>query len=68
MNGGYDAMLRNFFGVTFEYRVHESLHTKPLAVGEAKAIQTANQKIKWLIGAPTVTISVDGLSGHASVA
>ena len=68
MNGGYDAMLRNFFGVTLEYRVRQSLNAKPLAVGESRAIQTTHQKIKWLVVAPTVSIAADGFSGHASVA
>ena len=68
MNGGYDAMLRNFFVVTLEYRVRRSLNAKPLAVGEARAIQTAHQKIKWLVVAPTVSIAADGSSGHSSAA
>ena len=68
MNGGYDAVLRNYFGVTLEYRVRQSIHAKSLAVGEARAIETAHHKIKWLIVAPTVSIAADGLSGHASVA
>jgi O-acetyl-ADP-ribose deacetylase (regulator of RNase III) len=25
MNGGYDAILRNYFGISLEYRVRESL-------------------------------------------
>ena len=68
MNGGFDAVLRNFFGTTLEYRVRMSLKELPLSVGEARAIQTAHNKIKWLIVAPTVSIAADGLSGHASVA
>lgn len=68
MNGGYDAHLRNYFGVALEYRVRESLKASPLSVGQARAIQTAHSKIKWLIVAPTVSISADGLSGHSSVA
>lgn len=68
MNGGYDAHLRNYFGVTLEYRVRDSISRVPLSVGEARAIQTAHSKVKWLIVAPTVSIAADGLSGHASVA
>ena len=68
MNGGYDARLRNYFGVTLEYRVRESIKAMPLAVGEARAIQTAHSNVKWLIVAPTVSIAADGLSGHSSVA
>ena len=67
MNGGFDAVLRNFFGTTLEYHVRMSLKETPLSVGEARAIQTAHNKIKWLIVAPTVSIAADGLSGHASV-
>ena len=36
MNGGDDAHLRNYFGVTLEYRVRESLKALPLAVGKAE--------------------------------
>ena len=68
MNGGYDAILRNYFGVSLEYRVRESIRAKPISVGEARAIQTTHDRIKWLIVAPTVSIAADGLSGHASVA
>lgn len=68
MNGGFDAVLRNFFGTTLEYRVRMSLKEIPLSVGEARAIQTAHNKINWLIVAPTVSLAADGLSGHASVA
>lgn len=68
MNGGFDAVLRDFFGTTLEYRVRMSIKENPLSVGQAKAIQTTHNKIKWLIVAPTVSIAADGLSGHASVA
>lgn len=68
MNGGYDAVLRRFFGNTLEYRVRMSLKENPIAVGEARAIQTVNQKIKWLIVAPTVRVATDGLGSHSSVA
>ena len=40
-----------------EYRVRMSLKEIPLSVGEARAIQTAHDKIKWLIVAPTVHFS-----------
>ena len=68
MNGGFDAVLRNFFGTTLEYRVRMSLKELLLSIGEARAIQTAHNKINWLIVSPTVSIAADGLSGHASVA
>jgi len=67
MNGGYDAALRRHFGNTLEYRVRMSIKEKPIAVGEARAIQTADEKVMWLIVAPTVSIAADGLSGHESV-
>ena len=49
MNGGYDATLRRHFGNTLEYRVRMSIKEKPIAVGEARAIQTVDPKVKWLI-------------------
>jgi O-acetyl-ADP-ribose deacetylase (regulator of RNase III) len=67
MNGGYDAALRRHFGNTLEYRVRMSIKEKPILVGEARAIQTVDTKVKWLIVAPTVSIAADGLSGHESV-
>ena len=67
MNGGFDAALRRHFGNTLEYRVRMSLKEKPIPVGEARAIQTADPKVKWLIVAPTVNITADGLSGHETV-
>ena len=67
MNGGYDAALRRHFGNTLEYRVRMSIKEKPIPVGEARAIQTVDPKVKWLIIAPTVSIAADGLSGHESV-
>ena len=62
MNGGYDAALRRHFGNTLEYRL-DSIK-KNIPVGEARAIQTVDPKVKWLIVAPTVSIAADGLSGH----
>lgn len=67
MNGGFDAALRRQFGNTLEYRVRMSIKENPIPVGEARAIQTVDPKVKWLIVSPTVSISADGLSGHASV-
>ena len=67
MNGGFDAALRRHFGNTLEYRVRMSIKEKPIPVGEARAIQTVDPKVKWLIVAPTVSIAADGLSGHETV-
>lgn len=67
MNGGYDAALRRRFGNTLEHRVRMSIQEKPIAVGEARAIQTVDRKVKWLIVSPTVSIAANGLSGHESV-
>ena len=44
-----------------------SIKEKPIAVGEARAIQTADEKVRWLIVAPTVSIAAVGLSRHESV-
>lgn len=67
MNGGFDASLRRHFGNTLEYRVRMSIKEKAIPVGEARAIQTVDPKVKWLIVAPTVSIAADGFSGHVSV-
>lgn len=68
MNGGFDAALRQFFGTSLEYRVRMFLKDTPLSVGESATIRTPHDKIKWLIVAPTVNLTTDGLSVHASVA
>lgn len=68
MNGGFDAVLRRHFGTTLEYRVRMSIKEKPIPVGEARAIQTVDARIKWLVVAPTVSIAADGLSGSETVA
>ncbi|MGB2490254.1 MAG: macro domain-containing protein [Candidatus Puniceispirillaceae bacterium] len=68
MNGGFDAALRRFFGITLEYRVRMRIKDNPISVGEAFAIQTVHPRIKWLIVSPTVSIAADGLSGVPSVA
>ena len=67
MNGGYDAALRRYFGTTLEYRVRMSIKERSIPIGEARAIQTVDPKVKWLIVAPTVSMATDGLSGHPSV-
>lgn len=67
MNGGFDAILRNYFGTTLEYRVRMRIKDNPVSVGEAFSIQTVHEKVKWLIVTPTVSISADGLSGYSSV-
>ena len=67
MNGGFDAVLRSFFGTIIEYRVRARLRENPLDVGRACAVPTSHPKINKVIVTPTVSISGSGLSGHASV-
>ena len=65
MNGGYDAVLRRYFGI--EYMVKQYLDKFNLDVGEAIAVKTGHSKVEWLIVTPTVSVTGEGLSGHASV-
>ena len=67
MNGGYDAVLRRFFGVTIEYIVQQYLEKFKIDVGQAIAVKTGHPKVHWLIVTPTVSITGEGLSGHESV-
>ena len=68
MNGGFDAALRRFFGTIIEVRARRFLDEHPLDVGQAAAIKTTHEKIKWLIIAPTVSIKGNGFSGKDTVA
>ena len=67
MNGGYDAVLRRYFGVGIEYIVRQYFDKFNLDVGEAIAVKTGHSKVEWLIVTPTVSVTGDGLSGHATV-
>lgn len=67
MNGGYDAVLRRFFGVTIEYIVQQYLEKFKIDVGQAIAVKTGHPKVHWLIVTPTVSVNGEGLSGHESV-
>ena len=67
MNGGYDAVLRRYFGVGIEYMVRKYFEKFKLDVGEAIAVKTGHSKVEWLIVTPTVSVTGDGLSGHATV-
>ena len=67
MNGGYDAVLRRFFGVTIEYIVQQYLEKFKIDVGQAIAVKTGHPKVNWLIVTPTVSVNGEGLSGHESV-
>ena len=67
MNGGYDAVLRRYFGIGIEYMVHKYLEKFKIDVGQAIAVKTGHPKVDWLIVSPTVSVSGDGLSGHTSV-
>ena len=60
MNGGFDAVLRSFFGTIIEYRVRARLRENPLDVGRACAVPTSHPKINKVIVTPTVSISGSG--------
>ena len=67
MNGGYDAVLRRYFGIGIEYMVQQYLEKFKIDVGQAIAVKTGHPKVDWLIVSPTVSVSSEGLSGHTSV-
>ena len=67
MNGGYDAVLRRYFGVGIEYTVRMYFDKFQLDVGEAIAVKTGHSKVEWLIVTPTVSVTGEGLSGHETV-
>ena len=67
MNGGYDAVLRRYFGVGIEYSVRQYLEQFQIDVGQAIAVKTGHPKVEWLIVSPTVSVTGEGLSGHKSV-
>ena len=67
MNGGYDAVLRRFFGVSIEYLVRQYLEKYKIDVGQAIAVKTGHPKVHWLIVTPTVSVTGEGLSGHESI-
>ena len=67
MNGGYDAVLRRYFGIGIEYMVQQYLEKFKIDVGQAIAVKTGHYKVDWLIVSPSVRVSGEGLSGHTSV-
>ena len=67
MNGGYDAVLRRYFGIAIEYTVQKYLEKFKIDVGQAIAVKTGHPKVNWLIVTPTVSVTGEGLSGHESV-
>ena len=48
MNGGYDAVLRRYFGVGIEYTERQYFDKFKLDVGEAIAVITGHSKVEWL--------------------
>ena len=68
MNGGFDAVLRRFFGTIIEVRARQYLEKHPLDVGQAAAIKTSHKTVRWLIISPTVSIKGNGFSGNDTVA
>ena len=67
MSGGFDGVLRRFFGAAIEVKARSFLDENPLDVGQAVAIRTSHETIKWLILAPTVNFIGNGFSGGATI-
>jgi O-acetyl-ADP-ribose deacetylase (regulator of RNase III) len=57
MDGGIDAVFRRFFGAVVEDRVRAAIGERPegfLPIGASLVVQTWNQRIPYLIVAPTM--------------
>ena len=59
MDGGIDLHYRNFFGRQLQTKLQEQIKLKfngELLVGQATSVETDNDKIKFLIAAPTMRL------------
>jgi len=59
MDGGIDAAYRAFFGAQIEIKVQEAIKRRAeghLPVGASLVVRTENQRVPFLIVAPTMTI------------
>lgn len=59
MDGGIDAVYRRHFGSAIEDRVRKIIHEKhagELIVGSAELVETGNDRIPYLIAAPTMRV------------
>ncbi|HWB61334.1 MAG TPA: macro domain-containing protein [Chthoniobacteraceae bacterium] len=57
LDGGIDALYRDFFGPALETKVRDSIGKRPdklLPVGAALFVPTAHERIPWLCVAPTM--------------
>jgi len=67
MDGGIDAAYRAFFGAHIETKVREAVTRRPeghLPVGASLVIQTGNQRVPFLIVAPTMVLPEPVVSGN----
>lgn len=59
MDGGIDAAYRAFFGAQIESRVQDAVTRRPegyLPVGASLVVRTGNERVPYLIVAPTMTV------------
>jgi O-acetyl-ADP-ribose deacetylase (regulator of RNase III) len=59
MDGGVDALYREFFGSEIQMRVRQAIHERhhgELVVGTAEIVETGHQRIPYLIAAPTMRV------------
>lgn len=71
MDGGIDLAYREFFGRQIETRVKEVISRRPeghLPVGASEVVLTANERIPYLIVAPTVYMPGPAATGSACAA
>ena len=69
MDGGIDLHYRSFFGSAIEITVQEAIQCRPegiLPVGEAIAVRTGNDRIPYMIVAPTMEMPEAVPAHHSS--
>jgi O-acetyl-ADP-ribose deacetylase (regulator of RNase III) len=62
MDGGIDALYMNYFGSDIQMRVRQQIfehHHGELLVGQADVVETGNDKIPFLITAPTMRVPMN---------
>jgi O-acetyl-ADP-ribose deacetylase (regulator of RNase III) len=68
MDGGIDAAYSQFFGPSLQVAVQTAIHRRPegmLPVGAALAVMTQNEKVPYMIVAPTMEVPEEVPASHA---
>jgi O-acetyl-ADP-ribose deacetylase (regulator of RNase III) len=70
MDGGFDYQLREFFGKDIEKKLQKIIKEKyngEILVGQAEIIRTGNEKIPYMISAPTMRAPMELEKGSLNV-